>query len=105
MFMQLLCRHRVIKCGMNHSKVCSVSVSDRLAKTTIDKRPPCPEGRGPVPQPHNPAQRGHMRYYHTYHRLPLKVAVTAGFVGWLACVLVAILEEKLPPSCRRAGES
>ena len=31
-----------------------------------------------------------MRYYHTYHRLPLKVAVTAGFVGWLACVLVAI---------------
>ena len=29
-----------------------------------------------------------MRYYHTYHRLPLKVAVTAGFVGWLACVLV-----------------
>ena len=31
-----------------------------------------------------------MRYYHTYHRLPFKVAVTAGFVGWLACVLVAI---------------
>ena len=31
-----------------------------------------------------------MRYYHTYHRLPLKVAVTAGFVGWLACVLVAM---------------
>ena len=28
-----------------------------------------------------------MRYYHTYHRLPLKVAVTAGFVGWLACAL------------------
>ena len=31
-----------------------------------------------------------MRYYHTYHRLPLKVAVTAGFMGWLACVHVAI---------------
>ena len=31
-----------------------------------------------------------MKYYHTYHRLPLKVAVTAGFVGWLACVLVAM---------------
>ena len=31
-----------------------------------------------------------MRYYHTYHRLPLKVAVTTGFMGWLACVLVAI---------------
>ena len=44
-----------------------------------------------------------MKYYHTYHRLPLKVAVTAGFVGWLACVLVAILEEKSPPSGRRAG--
>ena len=35
-----------------------------------------------------------MRYYHTYHRLPLKVAVTAGFVGWLACVLVAIPSKK-----------
>lgn len=38
-----------------------------------------------------------IRYYHTYHRLPLKVAVTAGFVGWLACVVVAILEERSPP--------
>ena len=32
MLCQLLCRHkcrhRVIKCGMNHCKVCSVSVSD-----------------------------------------------------------------------------
>ena len=36
---------------------------------------------------------------HTYNRLPLKVAVKAGFMGWLACVLVAILEEKSPPSC------
>ena len=34
-----------------------------------------------------------MRYYHTYHRLPLMAAITAGFVGWLACVLLAILEE------------
>ena len=36
-------------------------------------------GRGPVPQPHSTVQEG-MRYYHTDHRLPLKVAVTAGFV-------------------------
>eukprot|EP00731_Ephydatia_muelleri_P019279 Em0012g104a len=34
-----------------------------------------------------------IRYYHTYHRLPLKVAITVGFIGWLACVVLAILED------------
>lgn len=44
-----------------------------------------------------------MRYYHTYHRLTLKMAITAGFVGWLACVLSVILEERSLPHHHHHG--
>ena len=146
--MQLLCRHkcrhRVIKCGMNHCKVCSVSVSNcsqrrQLRRHTQDSSLCTAQLRVKTERTQNssypllfrpfpgllPAElskrmaeidtlinahhvqravdlsrrlialcKEGMRYYHTYHRLPLKVAMTAGFVGWLACVLVAIPSKK-----------
>ena len=156
MFMQLLCRHkcrhRVIKCGMNHCKVCSVSVSDctqrrqfklescvclpnnwegihrtlvfvprsvgsrrsahrtALSPCSSDPFPGCcPPSFQEIDtliNAHHVQRAADLsrslialykegkRYYHTYYRLPLKVAVTAGFVGWLVCVLVAIPSKK-----------
>lgn len=34
-----------------------------------------------------------VRYYHTYHRSSLFVAVTMGFCGWITCVVLTILQE------------
>ena len=31
-------------------------------------------------------------YYHTYHRLWLYLVITTGFLGWIACVILTILE-------------
>ena len=38
-----------------------------------------------------------IRYYHTYHRFTLKFVVTLGFLGWVMCILVVILEESVTP--------
>jgi phosphatidylinositol glycan class N len=35
-----------------------------------------------------------VRYYHTYHRFSLQVALSLAFLGWMLCVLVHILEDK-----------
>lgn len=45
-----------------------------------------------------------VRYYHTYHRFPLQVVLSLGFVGWMVCVLLHILDDKLlkePPYSRQ----
>lgn len=34
-----------------------------------------------------------VRYYHTYHRNSLFVAMTTGFCGWITCVVLTILQE------------
>ena len=36
-----------------------------------------------------------VRYYHTYHRLSLQVVLSLGFVGWMMCVLLHILDDRL----------
>ena len=36
-----------------------------------------------------------MHYYHTYHRLSLKTALTLGFVGWMISILISTLEESM----------
>lgn len=41
-----------------------------------------------------------MRYFHTYHRFVLKGVLTAGFVGWMLCIVTAILEDHLHPEDR-----
>ncbi len=41
-----------------------------------------------------------MHYYHTYHRFLLKGVLTAGFTGWMLCILIAILEDYLHPEHR-----
>lgn len=35
-----------------------------------------------------------VRYYHTYHRFSLQVVLSLGFLGWMLCVFVHILEDK-----------
>lgn len=35
-----------------------------------------------------------VRYYHTYHRFSLQIVLSLGFLGWMACILVHILEDK-----------
>ena len=42
-----------------------------------------------------------VRYYHTYHRLSLKVVLTLGFFGWMTCVLIAVLEDSTRPFQKR----
>ena len=34
-----------------------------------------------------------VRYYHTYHRASLFVVMTTGFCGWIACVVLIIIQE------------
>ncbi len=47
-----------------------------------------------------------VHYYHKYHRLFLKGVMSAGFVGWMLCILIAILEDHLQPEHRlRASPS
>ena len=36
-----------------------------------------------------------VRYYHTYHRASLLVVLSLGFVGWMMCTLLYILDEKI----------
>ena len=48
-----------------------------------------------------------VRYYHTYHRLFLQIVLSLGFVGWMVCVLLHLLEDKLfrEPHYRKAVAS
>ena len=34
-----------------------------------------------------------VRYYHTYHRVSLFMVMTLGFSGWIACIVLTILQE------------
>ena len=36
-----------------------------------------------------------LRYYHTYHRSSLLVVLSLGFLGWMVCVVVHVLTEKV----------
>ena len=33
-----------------------------------------------------------IRYYHTYHRLILYLVISCGFLGWMACIILIILD-------------
>lgn len=33
-----------------------------------------------------------IRYYHTYHRLWLYLVITSGFLGWIVCIVLTILD-------------
>ena len=48
-----------------------------------------------------------VRYYHTYHRVSLFVVMTMGFCGWIACIVLTILQEntKRRQPIYRAGSS
>lgn len=35
------------------------------------------------------------RYYHTYHRLSLQLVLSLGFAGWMLCILLHVLDDKL----------
>lgn len=34
-----------------------------------------------------------VRYYHTYHRVSLFVVIMLGFCGWIACIILTIMQE------------
>ena len=36
-----------------------------------------------------------VRYYHTYHRFSLLMVLSFGFVGWMLCILLQILDDKV----------
>ena len=38
-----------------------------------------------------------VRYYHTYHRLSLQIVLSLGFIGWMLCIFLHILDDKLQP--------
>lgn len=35
-----------------------------------------------------------VRYYHTYHRFFLQVVLSLGFIGWMLCIFVHLLDDK-----------
>lgn len=35
-----------------------------------------------------------VRYYHTYHRFSLQVVLSLGFIGWMLCIFVHLLDDK-----------
>lgn len=39
--------------------------------------------------------RDGVRYYHTYHRFWLYIVLTIGFIGWILCTLLTILQESM----------
>ena len=53
-----------------------------------NKRPPCPEGRGPIPQPHSPVQRGQEVLPHIPQAAPQSCCDgrLRGLIGWRVCL-------------------
>ena len=64
-----------------------------LSKRYSNKRPPCPEGRGPVLQPHSPVQRGHEVLPHLSQAAP-QGCCDGRLRGLAGVVLVAIPSKK-----------